>query len=152
MDGLRSEFLFEIRISTAPPILTGATPAGQRMLVSIAGGTFEGPRMRGTVLPTGNDAIMALPNGRLLLDVRTALRTEDGAAIYLSYKGVRNGPPEVIRRLGAGEAVDPASYYFRTVMMFETGDPRYDWLNDLVAVGIGDRTPGGPVYRVFAVL
>ena len=65
---------------------------------------------------------------------------------------MRNGPPEVLKRLAAGEAVDPSSYYFRTAILFETGDARYDWLNDIVAVGVGHRLPGGPIYRVFAVL
>jgi hypothetical protein len=80
------------------------------------------------------------------------LRTDDGAAIYMPYRGVRNGPEPVLRRLAAGEPVDPAEYYFRTIIRFETGDARYDWLNDLVAVSVGNRQPSGPIYRVFAVL
>ena len=63
MEGLKTEFLFEVRITAAPPIVTGMTPSGQRMVVSILGGTFEGPRLRGAVLPTGNDAIFAQPGG-----------------------------------------------------------------------------------------
>ena len=152
MSELRSEFLFEMAIEVQKPLSTGATPAGDRRIVNIRGGRFEGPKLRGEVLPSGADWIRAEPGGRLRLDVRAALRTDDGAVIYVQYQGVRHGPPETIRRLDAGEAVDPSEYYFRTLLTFETGDPRYDWLNGTVAVGVGKRLPDGPVYRVHAVL
>lgn len=152
MEELRSEFLFEMRVEVHPYVPTGATAAGERRIVNIRGGRFEGPRLRGEVMASGADWIRAEPGGRLRLDVRAALRTDDGAVIYLQYQGVRHGPAEVIRRLDAGEAVDPSEYYFRTLLTFETGDPRYDWLNGTVAVGVGRRLPEGPVYRVHAIL
>jgi hypothetical protein len=43
------------------------------------------------------------------------------------------------------------AYYFRTALTFETEDPRYAWLNGIVAVGVGRRTAGGVRYAVFAV-
>jgi hypothetical protein len=55
-------------------------------------------------------------------------------------------------RLAKGEAVDPASYYFRTTPVFETASPRYDWLNRIVAVASGRRESSGPVYEVYEVL
>jgi hypothetical protein len=152
MDSIDSTFLFEMRMEVAVPMLTGPTAGGERRVVSILGGTFEGPRVKGVVMPTGNDAIFIQPGGRTLLDVRTVLKTHDDALIYLQYRGVRNGPPEAMQRLAAGERVDPATYYFRTALTFETGDTRYDWLNDLLAIGVGDRLPSGPIYRVFQVL
>lgn len=152
MDAVKSEFLFEVRIEVAAAVGTGGTVGGERRIVSILGGSFEGPRLRGSVLPGGSDAIFVQPAGRTLLDVRLVLKTHDGAAVYVQYRGVRNGPEAVMKRLGAGEAVDPSEYYFRTAMLFETGDARYDWLNDVVAIGVGSRLPTGPVYRVFSVL
>jgi len=152
MDALRSEFLFEMRIEASPPVATGPMPGGERRFVTVTSGRFEGPRLKGQVLSGGSDAIWADTNGRMLLDVRLMLRTDDGAAIYMQYRGVRNGPAPVLQRLAAGERVDPSEYYFRTIIRFETGDARYDWLNDLVAVGVGNRQPSGPIYRVFAVL
>jgi hypothetical protein len=151
MDQISSTFLFEMRLEVAPPLLTGVTASGERRVVSILGGTFEGPRLRGVVLPTGNDAIVIQPSGRTFLDVRTVLKTDDDAYVYLQYRGIRNGPPEVLQRLAAGERVDPSTYYFRTALTFETGAAQYDWLNDVLAIGVGDRLPGGPIYRVFAV-
>jgi hypothetical protein len=152
MEGIRSEFLFEMRLQAAPPVTLGARLGGERRFVAVTGGSFAGPRLEGSVLPGGSDAITAHPDGRLELDVRLALQTNDGAAIYTTYRGTRHGPEDVMRRLAAGETVDPSAYYFRTAMFFETGDPRYAWLNGTIAIGVGSRPPGGPVYRVFAVL
>lgn len=152
MDALGSEFLMEMRIEVAPPVSTGATAQGERRFVAVTGGRFEGPRLKGEILNGGSDAIWVEPSGRTRLDVRLPLRTADGAVIYVQYRGIRNGPAAVLRRLAAGEAVDPAEYYFRTAVLFETGDPRYEWLNDVIAVGVGNRLPTGPVYRLFAVL
>ena len=65
--------------------------------------------------------------------------------------GVRCGPPEVLARLGRGEPVDPAAYYFRTTPRFETGSSRYGWLNDLIAVGSAVRRPEAVILDFYAV-
>jgi hypothetical protein len=51
-----------------------------------------------------------------------------------------------------GEVVDAASYYFRTNPLFETSATKYDWINRVVAIGVGHRRAEGPVYSVFEVL
>ena len=118
----------------------------------MTGGSFEGPKLRGTVEPGGSDWILARPDGALLLDVRLSLKTDDGALIGMTYRGYRHGPPAVIERLNRGEAVDASEYYFRTVPLFETAAAKYDWLNRIVSIGLGHRPPEGPIYRVFEVL
>jgi hypothetical protein len=55
-------------------------------------------------------------------------------------------------RLGRGETVDPADYYFRIVANFATSAPRYEWLNRIAAVGTGHRLPAGPIYNLFEIL
>ena len=87
-----------------------------------------------------------------MLDVRLTLKTHDGASIYMSYRGLRHGPAEVMKRLNAGEAVDPSLYYFRMTPIFETSDARYAWLNGIVSVATGRREASGPIYQVFEVL
>jgi hypothetical protein len=104
------------------------------------------------VLPGGADWIMLRPDGATTLDVRLVLQTDDGATIGMTYRGMRHGPPEIMERVGRGEAVAPGSYYFRTAIAFETAAPRYAWLNRILAVGTGERPPSGPVYDVFEVL
>ena len=100
----------------------------------------------------GSDWQAVRGDGSTTLDVRVVLKTRDDALIAMSYRGVRHGPPDVINRMEKGEAVDPSRYYFRINPMFETATATYDWLNRVLAVGIGHRRPDGPVYSVFEVL
>jgi hypothetical protein len=58
----------------------------------------------------------------------------------------------VLERVARGEAVDPASYYFRVAGSFETASPELAWLNTVVAVAVGSRSPTGPAYEVFELL
>jgi len=70
----------------------------------------------------------------------------------MTYRGIRHASPDVLARIDRGEAVDPATYYFRIASFFETAAPKYDWLNRLLAVGVGHRTAEGPIYSLFEVL
>ena len=91
----------------------------------LSGGDFEGPRLRGTVLPGGSaDWLLLRADGVLELDLRVTLRTDDGALISMKSFGMRHGPPDVMAAIGRGETVDPATYYFRTTPRFETAHPR----------------------------
>jgi hypothetical protein len=80
------------------------------------------------------------------------MATSDDALIGMTYQGIRHGPPDVIARVEKGEAVDPAAYYFRINPVFETAAARYDWLNRVLAIGVGYRRADGVVYSVFEVL
>ena len=64
---------------------------------------------------------------------------------------MRQSSPEVAARIARGEAVSPTDYYLRTSPFFETAAPKYDWLNRLVAVGVGERLPNGATYEVFEI-
>jgi len=143
-------FSMTLQVSGMQPI--GATPNGNRRIGLVAGGTFEGARLKGRVLPGGADWIIARPDGSTTLDVRLVLETDDGATIGMTYRGMRHGPPAVMDPLNRGEPVDPSEYYFRTAVAFETAAAKYDWLNRIIAVGTGRRPPEGPVYDVFEVL
>ncbi|HEY5301387.1 MAG TPA: DUF3237 domain-containing protein [Acetobacteraceae bacterium] len=152
MAEIRMRHLFTMRLQVGGMQAIGAAPAGDRRIGLVAGGTFEGERLRGTVLPGGADWLLLRSDGVMTLDVRLALETSDGALISFAYRGLRHGPKEVMERMGRGEATDPASYYFRTTGGFETAAPTYAWLNRVWAVGTGTRPPEGPVYDVFEVL
>jgi hypothetical protein len=152
MAEIRTAHLFTMKLTVAGMQPIGQTPAGNRRIGLVASGTFEGERLRGTILPGGADWLMARPDGATTLDVRLVLQTDDAANIGLTYRGIRHGPPDVIDRVNRGEPVDPGSYYFRIALAFETAAPRYDWLNRVIAIGTGNRLPEGPVYDVFEVL
>lgn len=144
--------LMVLRPELGPALAVGPTPAGHRKTVPVVGGTFEGERLRGRVLPGGGDWAIARPDGVLVLDVRLTLETHDGALVHCTYGGMRHGPSEVLAALARGEVVDPATYYFRIAPSFETAAPAYAFLNRMLAVGTGDRTPAGPVYTIHEVL
>ena len=144
--------LFTLRLSAGETQPVGETPLGKRIIVPISGGTFAGDRLRGTVETGGSDWMTLRPDGVTTLDVRAVLRTDDNALIMLTYHGLRHGPPEVMARLAAGEPVNPAEYYLRTTLFFETSAEKYLWLNKLVAVATGQRPPTGPIYEVFEVV
>jgi hypothetical protein len=86
------------------------------------------------------------------LVVRLVLKTTDRALIVMTYQCLRAGPPDIIEKLDRDESVDPKSYYFRMIPMFETGAPKYDWMNRIPATGIGHRLPDGTLYNIFEVL
>ena len=106
-------------------------PHGTRVTAPIASGHFEGPRLRGKVLPGGGDWTLLRGDGVLEFDLHMTLETDDGALIHMASFGLRHGPTEVIAALARGESVDPATYYFRTTPRFETAHPKYAFLNRL---------------------
>src|SRR5438105_14201170 len=141
---MNTRLLMTLRLTAAAPQGIGAVPHGTRRTVPLTGGDFEGPRLRGTVLPAGSaDWLLLRSDGVLELDLRATLRTDDGALISMKSFGLRHGPPDVIAAIGRGETVDPATYYFRTTPRFETAHPAYAFLNRLVAVATGDRHAEG---------
>ncbi|HZD26208.1 MAG TPA: DUF3237 domain-containing protein [Alphaproteobacteria bacterium] len=152
MSGIETEFLFQARLEVPRINDLGATPFGHRRIAEVSGGTFEGPKLKGRALPGGGDWLLLRNDGVLQLDVRLILETDDKALIYMTYRGARHGPDAVMQRLNAGEPVDPSEYYFRTAPFFETSSEKYAWLNGIVSVATGHRTPEGPVYDVYQVL
>jgi len=149
---MASRLLMTLRVVVPPPQKVGAVPHGTRVVAPIASGTFEGPRLRGKVLPGGGDWLLLRSDGVLELDLRITLQTEDGALIYMTSFGLRHGPPEVLAALARGESVDPSKYYFRTAARFETSTAQYAFLNRLIAISSGDRRADGPVYRIEEIL
>jgi len=145
--------LFVMRLAVRPIITIGAVAGSAiRRIGIVPGGQFMGERLSGEVLEGGNDWQNVRGDGSLLLDVRLILKTEDGALICMTYRGIRRGSSDVLSRIDRGEVVDPASYYFRTNPLFETSAPKYEWLNGIICVGAGHRVANGVVYSVFEVL
>src|SRR3954467_14001134 len=144
--------LFRADITLAPAQELGEGPHGRRRVIPITGGQFRGERLSGRVLPGGADWQVIRADGVAELDARYPLETADGALVYVRNFGYRHGPAEVMRRLAAGEPVDPALYYMRTTPRFETGAERYQWLNRLICVASGARRAAAVELEVFEVL
>ena len=152
MTEIRTKPLFTMKLQVSDLQPVGEAPGGKRVVGVVAGGTFEGERMKGTILPGGSDWIIVRADGAFTLDVRLVLKTDDGALIGMTYKGLRHGSPDVLAKVAKGEPVDPALLYFRTAVFFETAAPKYDWINRIIALGVGHRPPEGPVYEMFELL
>lgn len=151
------ELLFEARVKLHLPALDpGPMPDGQRVIYLIKGGTFEGPHLSGRVVPdAGADWIRIRPDGSGLLDVRFCLETHDDALIYVHWQGrVWCAPEDLEYAFDVEKPDDPEGawrYYFRAAPLFETGDSRYAWLNNIIAVTKSRTGDGGPIHRVFAL-
>ncbi|MDP3170750.1 MAG: DUF3237 domain-containing protein [Polaromonas sp.] len=148
---ITSEFLCTLDVDVGELVSLGSGPLGERRRVEILGGTFEGPRMKGTVIP-GADWQLLRQDGVLDLDARYALRDESGALIHVLSQGMRHGPPEVMACLARGESVDPSSYFFRSVMRFETSAPALDFLNRTIAVATAERKARKVELTAWAIL
>ena len=147
-----SRLLMTLQVVVVGPQRIGAVPLGTRVTAPIASGHFEGPRLRGRVLPGGGDWTLLRGDGVLELDLRVTLETDDGARIHMASFGLRHGPADVIAAIARGDTVDPSTYYFRTTPRFDTGHPKYEFLNRLLAVASGDRRPEGPIYTNHEIL
>lgn len=153
MTELMSRPLFALSLSLHPIQELGRTPAGERRVVPVSGGRFEGERLSGEVLPHGgSDLLLTRADGSFQQDVRLTLRAGDGALVLMTYRGVRHAAPEVSDRIARGEAVGRSEYYLRIAPFFESASPAHAWLNRIVAVGIGERRPDGVTYEIFEIL
>jgi hypothetical protein len=123
----RFELIFGLSLEVHKPDRIGPTHAGSRRVIRVSSGSFEGPKLKGRVLPGGSDWIVVRHESHVLnQDVRLVLQTDDDHNILMSYRGMRHGPEDVIRQVDSGEDPDPSEYYFRTAPIFEAPDGEYD--------------------------
>ena len=153
MAELKSRPLFRITMKLPPALDLGDTPHGHRRIFTVSGGSFQGDRLRGKVLPeASSDLLLVRADDSCRQDVRLILETDDGATILMTYRGIRHATPEVSARLARGEAVAHSDYYLRTAPFFETASPTYAWLNRIVSIGVGERQAAGVSYEVFEIM
>jgi hypothetical protein len=132
------EFLFTLTAEVGEIVTMGAAPLGERRVVQITGGRFEGPQLRGDVLG-GADWQIVRADGTIDLDARYAIKEARGGVVQVVSQGMRHGPPDVLARLARGEDVPGDQYFFRTIMRFETGASEIAFLNKTIAVATAER-------------
>jgi hypothetical protein len=136
---IRFDFMMKLAVDVGEVVSMGMAPLGERRVVGILGGTFEGAALRGEVLPGGADWQIARKDEVLDIDARYVLKEENGGLVRVVSQGYRHGSSEVLAALARGEEVDPTTYFFRTIMRFETGAPYLEWLNKTIAVATAER-------------
>jgi Protein of unknown function (DUF3237) len=144
--------LFSLKATVAAPVDAGLTPGGTRRIIPVTGGTFTGERVSGTLLPGGTDVQRIRDDGVAELTIHAVLATARGERILLKGNALRHAPPDIAARLARGEGPDPASYYFREAIMFETASVRLAWLNKILAIGTGRRNSDSVELDVFEIL
>ncbi len=125
------EFVYEAIADLSPALTLGQTPYGLRRQVPILGGTFAGPRIRGTIVAGGVDWQLVRTDGFTAIEAIYTIQTHDGVLIHVRNHGV-------IRALNKA----PPERYGRTIPEFEAPNGPYGWLNEAVFVGTLDSHPG----------
>lgn len=149
--------IVRLTVNVRPPISAGQTPHGEIRVLPFEGGTFEtipgdgSEPIRGTVADGGTDWQRVRADGGLEIRAHYLLVADEGDAVEIVSDGLRHAEPEVLARLAAGEPVDPSEYYFRTHVRFATGSARFDHLNRLIGVAVGERHAWGVEITVYAV-
>lgn len=139
----RTEFVYEAVCDLEPTLDLGQSPWGERRMVPIAGGTFEGPGLKGKVLPGGADRQLIRRDGARSLDAVYELQTHDGVIISVRNK-VLVRPPK-----------DGGARYAFSTLEIVAPEGRYGWLNDHVHVGTLDSLRperAAVVIRVFRLI
>ena len=133
------EYVCELCVTCDPAITVGPTSHGTRVVIPITGGTFDGPRLRGTVLSGGADyQLVDRERGRTELEAIYNIRTDDGTLIHVRNRGLLCTGPE--------------GFYFRTVPHFEApADSPYDWLNRSIFVCVPEVRPDCISLKVWRV-
>ena len=152
---LRTRYLMTIAVQAAMPSALGNFPLGERRFIAFTGGTFrgaEGEDLQGTIAGGGVDWQTVRADGAVEIRAHYLLITDRHEHIEVQSDGLRIFPPEVAALAAAGEAVDPASYYFRTHIRLFTESSRLAHLNERIAVSTGERQTGCVHVHVHQVL
>lgn len=147
------EFMARFEVNLDAPVLElgQIESVGKRRIIPITGGKFTGPNLNGIILNNGADWQMVSSDGLAHLDTRYALKTNDGALIYIQTRGFRYGPADIMSEVAKGNPVDPNQYYFRVYIQFETGSSRYKWINRAMAIGAGMRLRNAVIYDAYLI-
>ena len=151
LEALPIQHLCDMRVSLEMPVVI-PTPRGTLVPYIGKGGRLDGPLLRGEFLPGSVDWVLIGTDGINRLDIRGAIRTDDGALLYFESRGIAKLPADGRKRLAKGERLPFSETYLRTTPRLETSDERYLWVNDLVLVGYNEMSPSRIDFRIYRVL
>ena len=140
------EFALQLKVTLGEAYTCGETQHGQRTIIPITGGTFEGPNIKGTIINGGADyQLNNKATGRTELEAIYCIKTDDGVNIHVRNRGIINS--------GKDEQGNP-TFYFKAAPQFEApADSKYAWLNNALFVCQPDFATGfkGIVLNVWKV-
>lgn len=147
---VQTEYLMSVHALLAPPLAIDQS----LLVVGIpAGGSVEGPRIKGKLVAPSGDWLRVMPSGIFRLDVRETIQTDDGELIFMSFNGVIQCSKEQSDRFNAGGELKADDCHFINAPTFETKSEKYGWLNAVQAVGKMTSVKGADHvdYDIFAV-
>jgi hypothetical protein len=156
MDRLKSvapslEFAFDIHVDLGAPTFAGKGRLGERRIFPIVGGSIDGPKLKGRVVPGGADYALVRRDGSTLVSAHYMIEADDGTAIYIRNKGLFAGAPSVIEKVDAGELVEPDNYYFRAAPVFDAPEGPHEWLSDRLFISSCAFRPSDVTISVYVI-
>ena len=145
-------FTLSLDVETLKAHQIGSMPTGRRVIVPIKGGSFKGDRLQGVVESGGYDWVLFRQDGVMEIDVRLVLTTGGNELVYLNYKGRLIANSDVHARMAKQETIDATEYSLTVFANFETSATRLDWLNNVIAVGVGRQEGFQPTYEVYEII
>ena len=132
------KFVFEETVSLGKVVEVGKTVRGERRIIPITGGHFEGPAIKGEVMPGGWDWQLTRADGCTDVKADYFLKTDDGVVINVVNTG------EICPGAGGKPAV------VRTHPVFEPPLGKYEWLGRQTFVGTLGMAPAsaGPAVLI----
>ncbi len=156
VDGVQAEppalkFVMRVSVEVSAPMELGEIAGVKKRIIPITGGSFEGPGIKGKVLPFGADWQYTRPDGVAVLEARYTLQTDDGRLITVENRGFRHGVPGLAAMIASGKKVPRSQYYFVTAPVFEASDEGLAWLTKAICVGEAERQTNRVVVDVWQV-
>jgi uncharacterized protein DUF3237 len=146
------EHVFDYEVVLKGPQVIGPGPRGTRIFYEVSEGRVVGPGLSAEVLSGGGDWALTGPDGWTRVDVRGQCRTDEGAVLYFTYKGLIEPSRAVLTAFQNGTETRFEDHYWRVSIEVETGDPRLRWLTQSALIGRGRVCSGpGVAYEVFRV-
>jgi hypothetical protein len=132
------EFVLQETVTLGKVVQVGKTIRGERRIIPITGGHFEGPNIKGEVMPGGWDWQLTRPDGCTEVKADYFLKTDDGVVINVINTG----------EICPGADGKPAPV--RTHPVFEPPLGKYEWLGRQAFVGTLGMAPAsvGPAVLI----
>jgi len=139
----KTELMWEAKVKIASMINIGESKRGERRIIPITGGTFSGPKIKGEVIPGGEDWQLVRPDGDTELYARYLLKTNDGHIIQVVNQALIHTDQQT------------NSFYCKSVIDLEAPvDSPYDYLNHAIFIGtltMPDLKPKEEPYVIIGV-
>lgn len=122
----KTELMWKANVKIGTMINVGESKRGTRRVIPITGGTFSGPKIKGEVLPGGEDWQLVRPDGDTELYARYLMKTDDGTVLQILNKALMHAP-------APGEG---GGFYVKSVIDIEAPiESPYDYLNHAIFLG-----------------